>query len=41
MRILDDRASSIMALPTDLLLAETDIWSLGTLREGLEDATGC
>jgi hypothetical protein len=41
MRILDDRASSIIALPTDLLPAETDIWSLGTLREGLEDAIGC
>jgi hypothetical protein len=41
MRILDDRTSSIVVLSTDLLPAETNIWSLGTLREGLEDATGC
>ena len=38
MRALDDRAGSTAALPTKLLPAEA-VWNLGTLREGLEDAT--
>ena len=39
MRALDDRDISAAALSTNLSLAGADIWSLGTLRERLEDAT--